>query len=124
MLLEIEEKKNSPHIKFDLNSGACSILGRSFPENAKKFYDPIYAWLDENLGACQGKIVLDLYFYYLSSSSVIAVLDLIKIFDNIHGENVDLQVNWRYDIDDDDVKRIGEDYNRIIGVNINIISEE
>lgn len=104
----LEETKNTPKITFKSSEKHMNIVGRSFPENAKKVYQDLFDWADS---IKVNELTIDFYLYYISSSSVIALLDFLK---KISGNISSLKINWSYDDDDDDMKKIGEDYALII----------
>ncbi|MBL4652902.1 MAG: SiaC family regulatory phosphoprotein, partial [Flavobacteriales bacterium] len=58
----------------------------------------------------------------ISSSSIISVLEIIRKLDKININHKAVSINWYYDEDDDDIKKIGEDYQRISNVSINLIA--
>lgn len=118
--LEIKEGKNTPHIIFDPAGNRFSVAGKSFPENAKKFYEPILSWLDQF--SPSGNIEFNFVLYYISSSSIISILEIIRKLDKINSSNTSITINWCFEEDDDDIKKIGEDYQRISKLNINLIA--
>ena len=77
--LVIKEGKNTPEIEFNVESMEFSIKGRSFPENAKKFYQPVIDWLNE-LTPSFKRLSVEFQLYYISSSSVISMLEIINKF--------------------------------------------
>jgi hypothetical protein len=114
--LHISEGKNTPEVNWDVESGTFSIMGKSFPENSKKFYNPLTDWLDEQEFA--GVIKFEFYFYYLSSSSIIAIYQILKRLESISDKGTSIEVIWKYDDGDDDIERIGLDYQKITSLNI------
>jgi hypothetical protein len=120
---EILEGKSTPHIRFDKKNNQYFIKGRSFPENAKRFYQPVMEWLDQYKVIDNSNVHLDIILYYISSSSIIGVLEVIKKFDKINQSgNCSVEVNWYYDEDDEDVLKIGEDFQRITTLKFNMIT--
>ena len=47
--LYIEKTKSTPEVRFDPQNNKLAINGQSYPENAFKFYEPIFTWLEEYL---------------------------------------------------------------------------
>lgn len=118
--LVIKEGKNTPDINFDIENRIFSITGRSFPENAKKFYQPVLDWLSNcNLN---GKLNVEIHLQYISSSSIISMLEIIKKFDRLKSENLEVSINWHYESDDDDLMKIGEDYKKVSSLDFNLIA--
>ena len=48
-MLHIEGTEDTPEVLLDSGNNTFSISGRSFPENAIEFYEPIFAWLQKYL---------------------------------------------------------------------------
>lgn len=119
--LELKETKNTPHVVFDPASNFFSISGKSFPENAKKFYEPLYKWVDLNYLNFPKEVHFSFELYYISSSSLIAMLDLLRKLDKLSQKGISITVSWTYDSDDDDMRKIGEDYSKILNIPIVII---
>ena len=118
--LILAEGKNTPEIIFNPTDNVFSIKGKSFPENAKKFYTEVLDWLDHYVP--DSEFTIDIVLYYISSSSIISVLEIIRKLDKININHKAVSINWYYDEDDDDIKKIGEDYQRISNVPINLVA--
>ncbi len=118
--LILAEGKNTPEIVFDPSQNSFSVKGKSFPENAKRFYAEVLEWLDNY--APSSPITFDVVLYYISSSSIISILEIIRKLDKINSNGDLVSINWYYEADDDDIKKIGEDYQRISNLSINLIA--
>jgi len=114
----IPEGKNTPHIQFYAKDHCLELVGKSYPENARKFYDEIMLHFKAHLFGSNFKIKIDLD--YISSSSVISVLELIKKLKNQAG-STHFVVDFYYDEGDDDMLAIGENYKKISGLEFNFI---
>lgn len=120
--LIIQEDKNTPNVILDPENANFRFFGKSFPENSKKFYQPVIEWIENHTPDSGSVVEFNFYFYYLSSSSVIAVLEILKRLNRWKENNVAVNINWNYDEDDDEMKRIGEDYMRIVNFKFNFIA--
>jgi hypothetical protein len=118
--LILAEGKNTPEVIFNISENIFTIKGKSFPENAKKFYSDILDWLDDFTPS--DDLNFDIELYYISSSSIISVLEIIRRLDKINANGNSISINWHYDSDDEDLKKIGEDYQRISDISINLIA--
>jgi hypothetical protein len=114
--LHIEEGKNTPKVNWDIDSEIMGMSGKSFPENTKKFYNQLTDWLDSQ--KLTGKKTFEFHFYYLSSSSIIAVYQILKRLETASDNGASIIVNWKYDDGDDDIQRIGLDYEKITSLTI------
>ena len=121
MNLLIEQGKNTPKISGDGDTGNLIIEGSSFPENVRKFYDPINTWLDSTLNNTK-EVSFDCKFYYMASSSIIALLKTLKYAESLFGAS-NISITWRYEEDDDDIRKIGEDFSHLLGIDFKFIEE-
>jgi len=117
--IHIKSGKNTPEVIGDVKSNKLTIHGNSYPEDIKLFYKPVISWL-ENISKNSNKICVDCQFYYISSSSVISTLKLLQQIESLFDE-ANIVFNWRYEIGDEDIKKIGQDFSNILENNLNII---
>ena len=111
--LEIAEGGNTPHIFFDAESGVFKIEGKSFPEDSKEFYRPVVEWFDKFKSNLPATFNLSINLFYLSSSSIISVKQILMKLIEFQSQGAKVEVTWYYDEDDDDIKKTGEDYMKI-----------
>lgn len=121
MNLLIEQGKNTPKVSGDSTNRTLVMEGSSFPENVRKFYNPINDWLD-SIGNTKSTMNIDCKFYYLASSSIIALLKTLKYAEKLFG-NAKISIKWRYEEDDDDIRKIGEDFSYLLGIEFEFIEE-
>lgn len=112
----IEGTPKTPSIKFDPSEGVFEISGRSIPENSVDFYKPLLEWLDMYKEAPLDKTVVKIKLEYFNTSSSKCILDVFKKLETIHKAKNDVEVNWYYEEDDEDMLEAGEDYESIIRV--------
>jgi hypothetical protein len=122
--LFIKETLNSPKVLFDPSKKRYEISGKSFPENSKTFYQPVFDWINEVQDSHNGeKIILSLTFEYISSSSVITLKQLLSKIKLLSEKGLDIEVLWHYDKADLDIKEIGEEYKKLIGFDIQLVEK-
>jgi len=100
--MHIGKTKSTPEVIFDDN-GTLRISGLSMMEDTFSFYNPINNWIS-SLNIQINK--LDFCLDYLSTSSSIAILELIK---NIKSKYPGVIIVWKYEEDDESIYRLGED---------------
>ena len=120
--LHIIEGKNTPEVHWDVETGVFTLTGKSFPENSKKFYTPLLEWMDAQ--KFQTDLVFEFYFYYLSSSSIIAIYQILKKIEAIADDIERVKIVWKFDDGDDDIERIGLDYQKITSLAITTVMVE
>lgn len=117
--LNIEATKNTPNVIGFMKTGTLSLSGTSFPENSKKFYDPLMIWATESRKHSE-RFSIESKLSYISSSSLIAILNLFKRFQSLYGAS-NVSLKWYYEADDDDLLKIAENYQKIVDFPIECI---
>jgi hypothetical protein len=117
----IEGTPKTPSIKFDEKDGIFEIKGRSIPENSVEFYKPLNEWLDNYMQVPLDKTVVNIRLEYFNTSSSKCILDVFKRLEAIHRSKHDVEINWFYEEDDEDMLEAGEDYDSIIKVPFKMI---
>jgi len=117
----IEGTPKTPSIKFDAREGLFEIKGRSIPENSVEFYKPLNEWLDQYMQVPLDKTVVNIRLEYFNTSSSKCILDVFKRLESIHRSKHDVEINWFYEEDDEDMLEAGEDYDSIIKVPFKMI---
>lgn len=111
--LELKETNNTPHIVMDASTASITIEGKSFPEDSKEFYKQVLDWMDGFYATSPSSFTISFNLFYLSSSSIISVKQLLMKVLEMSSTGVKTKVIWNYDDDDDDIRKTGEDYARI-----------
>jgi len=119
--LEIPEGGNTPHIILDPSAGVYKITGKSFPEDSKEFYRNVIDWLEEFKTELPADFKLHFNLFYLSSSSIISVKQVLLKLVAYQQQGCKVAVVWHYDEDDDDIKKTGEDYMKITKLDFEFI---
>lgn len=112
----LEATKNTPEIIFNPSAKQFIIQGKSYPENSKKFYLPLTEWILKN--KLPDHSVIEMYFIYISSSSVISILDLLRKVESL---NKKIIVKWTYEQGDDDMKNVGLNFQKLCSLEFDFI---
>jgi len=101
----------SPTVNFDSTNGLLQITGRSIPEHPVKFYQPIENWLNEYLSSLPSNIKLSIYLDYMNTHSTECMLILLKRLKEYQASTSkeNIEVEWSFDVDDEDMETLGED---------------
>jgi len=116
--LYIESTLNTPSIKIDVFEKTFEITGVSLPENAFDFYDSLMNHID-NINLNEFDLIFDLQ--YSNSSSTKNILLLIKKCVDLYK---DVNIIWKYEDDDDNIKEMGEDLQDAIKQSFNFIVKQ
>ena len=114
----------TPFIDFDPQTGIFEMRGKSIPENSVLFYKPLWEWLEGYFQNPSKSTTLNIQLDYFNTSSSKCVVDLFKKLELFSKKGNKVEINWMYNIDDDDMLEAGEDYKSIIKVPFNLISFE
>jgi hypothetical protein len=122
--LIIEGSAKTPSVKFDKSSGVLELRGRSIPENSIDFFKPLNDWVEAYGKAPQSATTVDMRLEYFNTSSSKCILDFFKKLEAINGKGTQVQVNWYFEEDDEDMEEAGEDYQAIIALPFKMIEVE
>jgi len=120
----IEATQSTPEIKLDKEKSKIEMSGRSLPENVKEFYGPVINWLDEYIKTPNDKTKVVLNFEYFNTASSKMIMDILERIKEIRKQGKEIDVDWCYIEEDDDMLEAGEDYSEITEVPFNFISYE
>lgn len=119
--LKIEGSAKTPTIEFN-GSGELLLKGRSIPENSIEFYKPILDWIENYGSTPQDKTIVNVQLEYFNTSSSKCILDVFKKLETLTDTNI--EINWYYEEDDEDMLEAGEDYQAIIDIPFKMIEVE
>lgn len=112
--LYYEEKLETPGIIFDKERSLFKIWGKSFPEEAKKFYEPLLNWIKEYSQDPNDSTVVHFHFDYYNSATATQILELLYLLDDLYKNGSKVSITWEYQDDDDDMKESGLEYSEIL----------
>lgn len=121
--LKLEASAKTPAVLFDSVMGKLELRGRSIPENSIEFYRPLNEWIDQYANTPKEQTVIDVKLEYFNTSSSKCILDLFKKLERLNGSS-EVQINWYFELDDEDMEEAGEDYKAIINLPFNMIEVE
>ncbi len=122
--LILHKTKYTPEIRFENSTGLLQINGRSFPEDAYSFYNPIMNWLDNYVLQSAETTYLEVFLEFFNTSSSKYFLEIFKRLKKIETyRNKNITVRWFYEKDDEDMYETGIDYRDISNLNFEIIEK-
>ena len=114
--IKIQGTEDTPKVILDKEKETMEISGRSLPEDVASFYDPILNWLDEYASAPNKKTIFNFKLVYFNTASSKMLLDILMSLEDIATNGSDVQINWYYPEDDEDMEEAGEEYSDIVDV--------
>lgn len=119
-VIKIEAGKRTPFVHLDYENKIMKMSGRSMPEDAVGFYQPIIDWFrDYSQKPIEGGVLEVSLEYFNTSSSK----NLLEIFKAVKESGAGNFINWHYDWEDEDMQEAGEDFIFIIGETIRLVED-
>lgn len=121
--LHLEASPKTPLVLFNASTGILRLEGKSIPENSVEFYRPLIEWMEAYAAQPSAKTVLELCLEYFNTSSSKCLLDVFKKLEHLSTSS-EVSILWYYDIEDEDMREVGEDYQALLQVPITLIAQE
>lgn len=120
--LIIEGAENSPSVILNKQENNFEISGRSLPEEVIGFYSPVMNWLEKYARDPNEKTLFKLKLDYINSASQRAIQELLTVLEKIKIQGKEIEIDWYFMADDDDMKEAGEEYSETIDIPFNFKS--
>lgn len=114
-VLHIEGTEDTPEVLLDSGNNTFSISGRSFPENAIEFYEPIFVWLQKYAEEVENDMEFEFCMEYFNTSSSKQIAKIFLLLEKIN-ENVFVQVIWKYKKEDSDMMASGMRFSKLLNL--------
>lgn len=124
-ILRIEQTKSTPLVVFDPETNTLQIEGQSYPENAFKFYEPLFLWLEKQLAAI-GEMTLSIYIRmpYINTSSSKCMMMLLEKLEQAHLDGKKVGIHWYYDADNEMALECAEEFSEDLTLPFEICAAE
>jgi len=107
--LILQKTDSLPAICF-MTSGELKITGRALPEDAIRFFLPMFEWINKYTGEI---INLEVNLDYFNTSVSKQILDMFKIIEGNPANKV-IKIKWMYEDGDDEMLESGEIYSEML----------
>lgn len=107
-----------PEIILDMATRTFSIVGRSLPEEAVEFYQPIVDWLDLYAKTPHSTTRLVCKLGYFSTASSSMLLWAFSKLEGIHGA----EVHWYFHQNDEDMEEAGTEFSELVDVPFKLLT--
>ncbi len=109
--LYIEATKSSPFVKHDIDSNTLEITGECYPENAVKFFAPVFEWLDNEAARIDNSLLtVNLNISYFNSSTSKALMNFFDMLEEAYDMGKKIIVNWIYEKENETAEECGEEF--------------
>jgi hypothetical protein len=114
--LYIEGNTKTPKVLFEAEGGLLEISGRSIPENSFRFYQPLIKWVSLYSESPCNKTIINFRLEYFNTSIARCLLDLLKKLEIAKINGSEIEINWYYENDDQDMIEACEAYESIVDI--------
>lgn len=122
---EREAGKFTPEIVLNAETGDFLFRGECFPSSRRNFFVPIYDWIENYLHEHHPqKVYIDFELTFLDTASTQSFLRILQLLDDYKSEQeqeVNIQIDWKYEDDDLDMMGVGEDYQEDVALDIVLV---
>jgi hypothetical protein len=105
-VIHIEPTDDSPGILLNATSGIYEIWGRSLPEDASQFFQPVLDWVTEYALTPNTSTQFVFKLEYMNTASSKFIQDLLANLSTIKG----IEVLWYFHEDDEDMEEMGKEF--------------
>jgi hypothetical protein len=125
--LAISGSKNTPEVIWDIKHKSFVFKGVSYPENAQKFYDPIFKLAKNYIQSSEKENQLNMLvdFDYFNTSTARMLHKIFGLFNEaVLENNFTINVDWFYESDDYDMIDSGKDFEVMFkGLDFNLVEK-
>jgi len=114
--LEIQAEYNTPYIFLSKNQNKFILEGRSYPEDAVKFYTPIIKWFQEYLKLPNKETVIEIKLEYINTATYKVIVKMLSMIKENLDEDNKIKVKWYYSEDDEDIIELGNEIEKLIKI--------
>ena len=108
--IRLEEGRSTPRIITDSKTGTLEISGKSFPEHAFRFFQPLKEWLHTFLNSNPQIFTLNFKLKYFNSTTSKIFFDIFNLLDHTDRTHLNITINWYYNHEDDVSEELGMDF--------------
>jgi hypothetical protein len=115
----IEGTKLTP--KIALSEATFEMAGKSIPEDAYAFYEPVISAIYTYLENPPAETAINITLEYINSSSKKILTNILKLFEKSHTIHSVIVINWFYEEDDESIFDLGQDLKSIVRIPFQMI---
>jgi hypothetical protein len=123
--LEIEATKSTPRIDFDASARRLSLRGESYPENAFKFFEPLFAWADAFLAEPGTEpLSIELKLPYINTSSSKCLMMLLDKLADAKAKGRRVEAVWYFDPGNESERECAEEFCELVDLGISLLPSD
>lgn len=111
--INLKSTEDTPQVEYLGGDNVLKIFGRSLPEDAWSFYEPVIEWASVySPSTTDTALIIELFLEYFNSSSGRYILELLSTLEKKGSSNV--KVVWKAEEDDDLMVEKGEEFSSLV----------
>lgn len=118
--LKIDATEDTPGVHFDADTGIFKLYGRSLPEDAFWFYNPVLEWLTDYAKNALPLTEFHFDLEYFNTASAKQIFKISNILCEL-SKTKTVKVNWHYDEGDRDMFSSGGRFSKLCGMPFELI---
>ena len=122
MHLLIQKTLNTPFIKFE--DGVLVISGRSIPENAISFFEPLFKFIADYTKKPYPLTEVNVLLEYANSSTNRSLMTVFTLLEKIYENGNNVNVNWYFENGDELMSELGNDFKTILRLPFSVNEKE
>lgn len=115
--LLIKATEDTPEINFSSLTGVLQISGRSLPEDAFSFYEPVQNWLTSYALTFPEQTNALIKLEYFNTASAKQIFKILQTLCQLSKQKP-VKVKWFYDVGDKDMLASGQRFSKLCGVDL------
>jgi hypothetical protein len=114
MHLLMRRTLNTPLIKFE--DGVLVISGRSIPENALSFFEPLFKFIANYTLKPYPVTEVNVMLEYANSSTNRSLMTVFTLLEKIYENGNNIHINWYFEAGDDLMFELGNDFKALLRI--------
>jgi hypothetical protein len=121
MYFYIQRTKTTPSAI--INDGYMKISGNAMPVEDQSFFGVINKQLNRYIKEPANKTSVDISLTHVNAGSKKQIINLFNQLEVLGSLGFIVEVNWYYEVDNDDVKELGEIIENMFNIQVNLIEK-
>lgn len=122
--LDIKETRDTPEVIFDPKNKRFEMTGNSFPEDAAKFFFPIFDWIERYIQSPNKTTHLVCKLEYFNSSSAKMLYNIFMEFEKLNDYGFEVLISWYFEPEDKLIEEKGLEYKGILNIPFELIEKK
>jgi len=113
---------DTPEIILDRSRNRFEFFGRSLPEDANEFYDPILKWFEEYIKNPNRDTLIIFKMDYFNTATSKKFHKIFHSLEELHRQKKNIMIHWHYLEIDEDMMEAGQAFSEMVLVPFKIVS--